>query len=76
MGKYNVIRDDQEYVVKVSFYGDSITPLYKFKVYRPRKNWFNKLIYVEKIHRDKIQSMSQSAEKVVDSYLGVLKLWD
>lgn len=64
------------YIIKVYFWGDSITPMYKFKLYKPRKNWFPKLVWVEDLHREELEgNMTDNFDKVINIYEEELKMW-
>lgn len=50
--------------------------MYKYKLYKPRKNWFSKLVWVEDIHRDKIGSnLSNKFDDVINNYEYELNRW-
>jgi len=64
------------FIIKVSFWGDSITPMYKYKLYKPRKYWFPKCIWTEDIHRkDVIGKLSNGFDTVISNYQDELDRW-
>lgn len=62
--KYNY----KGYTIKSTFVGDSITPVYLYKVYKPRKHWFPILVWKETLHRENISNYKATAEEVVLNY--------
>lgn len=64
------------YIIKVIFWGDSITPMYKYKLYKPRKYWFPKLLWVEDVHRNRIGSkISNKFDWLIEQYKLALERW-
>lgn len=70
-------KEHKGFIIRVSFWGDSITPMYKFRLYKPKKYWFDKLIWTESIHRDDISGkLSDEFDNVIGNYYSMLKRWN
>lgn len=64
------------FIVKVEFWGDSITPIYRFRLYKPRKFLPSKLVWTQTIHRSDIKgALSSKFDFVIESYLKELDRW-
>ena len=62
------MKEHRGFLFKVIFTGDSITPVYEIRMYRPRKWWFPELLWIETVHRDNIISAGQLFDSVIAGY--------
>ena len=56
------------YIVKISFVGDPTTPIYRFKVYKPRKRWFPTLAWEARVHIADIDTIRNVIDKILLDY--------
>jgi hypothetical protein len=64
------------FIIKVSQWGDSITPMYKFKLYRKRKRWFPKLVWSQSLHRKEMtDKVHHRFDYIIDCYQEELERW-
>lgn len=62
---------DEGLIVRVTFWGDAITPVYYFDVLKPGKRlWWKsyRRVWRESIHREDIVHYRTTADKVVANY--------
>lgn len=69
------------YVVKVNFWGDNITPMYKFKVYKT-KRWliftFNELVGIADYHRKELVNdrVADTCNKAIEYVESSIRRWE
>jgi hypothetical protein len=66
------------YIIKVNFWGDSITPMYKYKLYKPRKYWFPKLLWTQDFHRRELKGdkISNQFCDIIEEYERSIRRWN
>lgn len=63
------------FLIKIDSVGDSITPVYRFRLYLHRKNWFPQFLHVEHIHRDRVETIDKSIDNVIAKYREIRDAW-
>jgi hypothetical protein len=63
------------YIIKTSFWGDSTTPMYKYRLYRKRRYWFPKLVWSQSLHRKEVPIISHKYDYVIGCYQRELQRW-
>ena len=60
--------EHRDYFIKIDFVGDSITPVYRFRLHKEKRFWFPKVLWEETIFREDIKNYKISCDKVIDNY--------
>lgn len=65
------------FIIKVNFWGDSTTPMYRYRLYKRRKFWFPELVYSKSYHKSELgKRISNKYDSVIEEYLISQELWN
>ena len=67
----------KEYIIKVTTWGDSITPMYRYRLIQPRKWWFGSVLWIEDVHRNSVgNKVSNRFDWLIEQYEREVRRWE
>lgn len=64
------------FIIKVTTWGDTTTRLYRYRLYKPRKWWLPKLLWIEDLHKDKMPpKISDNFDWLIGQYEREVDRW-